>query len=77
MGFHYNKWNKNFRLKHSVRISDVPLLKEILHWKDPKSRFHLLFKRTFRKLLVHGKQPVVPAVTKTDSSHGERNLNID
>lgn len=63
--------------KRRLPFPDVPLPQEILHWKDTKSRFHLLLERTSRKLLVHGKQPVVPAVTKTDSFHGERNLNID
>ena len=63
--------------KRRLPFPDVPLLQEILRWKDQKSRFHLIFKRTSRKRLVHGKQPVVPAVTKTDSFHGERNLNID
>ena len=63
--------------KSENTFSHVPLLQEIFLWKDPKSRFHLLFKRTSRKRLVHGKQPVAPAVTKTDSFHRERNLNID
>jgi len=42
------KWNINFVLEYFVRhkgksISDVPLLLEIFHWKDPKSRVPFTF----------------------------------
>ena len=48
------KWNTNFRLEHSVRkkknrttLSDVPLLPEIFHWNDPKSRVPFSFQPNF------------------------------
>ena len=57
------KWNTNFRLEHCDRenrttFPDVPLLSEILSWKDPKSRVPLPFQPRFRELFVNGKQPL-------------------
>ena len=52
------KWNTNFLLEYSIRknrttFSDVPLLSEIVRWKDPKSRVPFTFQPDFPEIFVN------------------------